>query len=125
MESIIRDTTKYHLVLFSASWCKPCRDEIPLLKQIYNDLKGKLEMVYVSMDEPDTASNWQKLMEKERVSWRSVLAAHDTGSIKRMYCVDGIPQIYLVHPGTNKVELIDINLPLQKQRLYQLINALP
>ena len=37
-EPIIKDTSTYNLVIFSASWCSPCHKQIPLLKEIYKNL---------------------------------------------------------------------------------------
>jgi hypothetical protein len=41
-EDIVQDYSKYNLIVFTASWCKPCLEEIPLLKKIYLDLQTNL-----------------------------------------------------------------------------------
>jgi len=99
-EYIIQDTTKTCLVVFSASWCGPCREEIPLLKEIYKQYHSNLDMVYISTDKKETMDAWKKLMEKEEIPWRSVLAGYDNenGKISEKYFISSIPTTYLVKP---------------------------
>ncbi|NLI36233.1 MAG: redoxin domain-containing protein [Bacteroidales bacterium] len=66
-EQVIIDSKKYNLIVFSASWCGPCREEIPILKHIYNDLNAKLDIVYISIDEAKTVEAWQKLIQMEAI----------------------------------------------------------
>jgi thiol-disulfide isomerase/thioredoxin len=119
-EPIIKDTSKYNLVAFSASWCAPCHKLIPVLKEVYNDLSGKLEIVYVSLDEPDTVENWKQLMKKEQIPWRSVLAVNDVKGITAKYTAQTIPFSLLVHPNGYS-EIIDIRKKEDKEKLYRLV----
>lgn len=119
-EPIINDTSKYNLIVFSASWCAPCHKMIPALKEVYKDFTGKLDMVYVSLDEPGTVENWKLLMKKEEIPWRSVLAMKDVKGIKDKYTVQGIPLSLLVHPNGYS-EIIDIRKKDDKEKLYGLI----
>lgn len=122
-ETIIKDTTKYNLVIFSASWCTPCREEIPLLKKLFSDLHNKLNMVYVSVDEPNTVAEWKNLMQKERIPWRSVLAENDTKKIMRKYFVDGVPYTILVYPG-GLMKKLDIRNASEWAQLYKLVRKI-
>ena len=87
-ETIVIDATKYNLIIFSSSWCGPCIKEIPRLKEIYDDLSYKLDMTYVSIDYPVTVDEWRKLMRKENIPWRSVLAEEDID-----YIIETLPPI--------------------------------
>ena len=123
-EAIIKDTTKYNLVIFSASWCTPCREEIPLLKELFSDLHNKLNMVYVSVDEPNTVTEWKNLMQKEQIPWRSVLAENNTKGIMRKYFVDGVPYVILVYPD-GLMKKIDIRDDSERAQLYKLVGEQP
>lgn len=106
-EPIIQDSTKYNLIVFSASWCRPCHELIPLLKDIYNKSKGKMEITYISLDEKETIPNWKVLMEKEKIPWRSLLADEKLDCVRKAYYVRAIPHAILVMPSMSKV-IIDV-----------------
>jgi len=119
-KAIIEDTTKYNLVVFSASWCRPCREEIPLLQKIFSDLHERLDIVYVSIDTPETVDAWKALMRKERIPWRSVLAAKQIEKIKEKYFMEVVPYIILVYPG-GIMRKIDIRDDSDRAQLYKLV----
>ncbi|MDR3339137.1 MAG: TlpA family protein disulfide reductase, partial [Candidatus Symbiothrix sp.] len=119
LNPIIQDTSKFNLIIFTAWWCKPCREEIPLLKEIYNDLKEYLPMTYVSIDEPETIAAWRELMRQENIPWRSLLAADEIKRIKEKYYVEGIPYTLLIYPD-GSMEIMDIRNDEQRQKLYSL-----
>ncbi len=122
-EPIIVDSTKYNLIVFSASWCGPCRAEIPVLKQMYNDLKERLNIVYVSIDEKGTVAAWQKLVQTETIPWRSLNAYKDVDKVQGQYnMLFGIPYNLLVFPD-GKAELIDVRKAEDKQQLYRLVSG--
>lgn len=120
-ESIVKDNTKYNLVVFSASWCGPCHALIPKLKKANTELKDRLAMTYISMDENSTVKNWIQLMQKENIPWRSLLAKDCIEKIKEKYIVAGIPHAILVYPGGEKAEILDIRLDRDYKRLTKLV----
>ena len=119
-EPIIKDTSKYNLIVFSASWCGPCHKLIPVLKEVLNDLTGKFEIVYVSLDEQGTVEAWKILMKKEQIPWRSVLAMNDVKGIVDKYTAQAIPFSLLVHPN-GYTEIIDLRKKDDKDKLYRLV----
>jgi len=119
-EAIVLDSTKYNLIIFSSIGCKPCIEEIPILKKIYGDLAEKLEMTYVSIDHSRTVEEWRQLMRKENIPWRSVLAEDETGKIQEKYHVRGIPYCLFVHPG-GFMEPIDVRVSTELNYLYKAV----
>lgn len=119
-ESVIRDATKYNLVVFSASWCATCHKLIPLLKEIYRDLKGDLEITYISMDEISTQKQWGETMVKYEIPWRSLIGAKQLDRIRDVYVMRAIPDSYLVFPN-GEFERIDVRKPDDKNKLYELV----
>jgi thiol-disulfide isomerase/thioredoxin len=120
LEPIIQDSTKINLVVFSASWCIPCHKQIPILKEIYNDLKKCIEITYISEDEPKYVDNWRKLMREENIPWRSLLAMNDVEVIQKKYNAIAIPYTLLVYSGSDRLETIDIRIKEDKDKLYSL-----
>jgi thiol-disulfide isomerase/thioredoxin len=123
LEPIIQDSSKFNLVLFSASWCQPCIRQIPIVKEIYKDLGQKLIITYVSIDEERTVENWREKMRTHEIPWRSlmVLTREKSRAIHDDYEVPGVPSAVLVHPNTMKVERLNLWQEEARQRLYQLL----
>ncbi len=93
------DTSKLNLIVFWASWCGPCRKEIPYLKKLKERFASSgLTMVSLSIDKDAFA--WRKAMQEEKMSWQQLIASEKTASeLMAYYHFDGIPFIMLLDKG--------------------------
>ncbi|MCL2416408.1 MAG: thioredoxin domain-containing protein [Bacteroidales bacterium] len=123
LELIVQDSSKFNLILFSASWCAPCIRQIPILKEIYRDLGHKLIMTYVSIDHEQTAESWREKMREYQIPWRSlmVLTREKGRTIQADYAVQGVPDAFLVHPHSMEKERLVLWEETHRQRLYELV----
>lgn len=87
---------KYVLVDFWASWCGPCRAEIPNLKNVYAKYKGdKFEILGVAVWE-ESVDDSKKAMEELGMTWPQILDAESIPT--DLYGISGIPTIILFAP---------------------------
>lgn len=80
---------------FWASWCGPCRQEIPHLKEVYKTYKDKDVVIFsVSIDKDGAA--WRKAMKEENMPWEQVQAPKAGKEVMKQYQFSGIPYILVL-----------------------------
>lgn len=89
MLSSLMPKDKYVMLEFWASWCGPCRGEIPHLVKIHNKYKD-FEIISISIDEKD--AEWQKAMKEEGMVWKQLRNPEGFGGvIQNEYNIQGVP----------------------------------
>lgn len=87
---------KIVLIDFWASWCSPCRQEIPNIVHQYKMYKDKgFEILSVSLD--NNHAKWVKAIAEEGMTWPQICDLQGQGNaIARLYGVSAIPATFLV-----------------------------
>lgn len=84
---------KVVLVNFWATWCTPCRTEMPLLQAQYNKLHSR-GFVVLGVDQQESRGDVRSFLHHLRISYPVVL--DESGSTVATYSVVGIPASFLI-----------------------------
>ncbi len=104
---------KYVYIDVWATWCGPCKAEIPFLKEIEKEYHGKdIQFVSLSIDDDRShKGSWDKAHE----AWKAMVADKELGGIQlfapkgwqtefiQAYKINGIPRFILIDPAGNVV----------------------
>lgn len=83
------------MVVFWATWCGPCRREVPLLKNIHREYSSKgLQMLAVAIDYRETREDVLKFKQTNELPY--TILWDDDNRISQQYEVEGVPTVLLV-----------------------------
>lgn len=113
-ETVFKPSTLFKgkavLIDFWASWCGPCRQAIPVLKQLYETYSSQgIEFVSISVDEKD--ADWKKALSSENMPWTQFQALNGGEEAMKLYQFCGIPHFVLLDQEGN---IISRNLTVKK-----------
>jgi thiol-disulfide isomerase/thioredoxin len=83
------------LIDFWATWCGPCREALPHMKEIAKKFEGQpLVILSVSLDEDERS--WKDFVAKHEMTWSQYRDGKFTGPIATLFAVRAIPQTFTI-----------------------------
>jgi peroxiredoxin len=122
--NLARQTGKVVLVNFWATWCGPCRREIPDLVNLYTELKDEgLVIVGIAVDR-EGAEVVKPFVQEREINYPIVLDP-DQSIESHFDAMYGLPTTYLVNPDGKIVRRILGVFPIEemKPRLQEMLQA--
>lgn len=82
------------VINFWGSWCGPCRDEAPMLQQIYSEYKDQ-GVVFVGIAVKDIESDSIEYIEEFGITYPNVMDIG--GKMEDVYRTQGVPETFVVN----------------------------
>jgi thiol-disulfide isomerase/thioredoxin len=102
---VIDANASCQLLVFWASWCGPCRQEIPTLKTIYNKYQSKgLSIASISIDK--NKDDWSAALSYEKMPWNQFVvdeSAEPEVDIK--YNITAVPSLFLIDKNQKMIKI--------------------
>lgn len=95
---------KYIYVDVWATWCMPCLQEIPYLKEVAEEYKDKnVEFVGISIDSEKDYEKWQNMVKEKELAGVQLYSGGDAwqSDFVKEYNIQGIPRFILIDPEGN------------------------
>ena len=86
---------------FWASWCVPCRKEMPAFESVASELKGRVD--FLGVNEQDTRPGALDLVAKTGVRYPSVVDSG--GTLMSAYGLRGLPNTVFISPDGELLEV--------------------
>ena len=110
---------KVVFVNFWATWCPPCRAEMPMIQDLYNDYKDKIAFVFVTNENWETVEKFYLKNEYNLPTYNAISTPPskftETNSIPASYLIDSNGNIVI-----DKVGAADWN----SKKVRELLNGL-
>ncbi len=91
---------------FWASWCAPCRQEVPALRALHEKYRNDDRIVIIGIAVHDAYNRWLKALEEDKPEWLQLYDAD--GVVARAYEANAIPKYILIDKKGN---IVNMNAP--------------
>ena len=86
---------KVVLINFMATWCEPCKDEMPVLVTAYEKHGNDLIMISIDFDTTESQEDLQEFKEKYNADW--IFAFNNVSEdVADKYDILGIPTTFII-----------------------------
>jgi peroxiredoxin/outer membrane lipoprotein-sorting protein len=111
---------KVVLIDFWATWCGPCREELPSIEKLHKEFSGK-GLVVLGINDEDK-EKVQQFVNQQKLTFPTLLDSG--GAVARTYKVNAIPRVILIDKDGKIVKDITGYYPENEKILRELITKL-
>lgn len=112
---------KYLYVDIWATWCGPCRREIPYMKELITSFKGKnVNFVSVSVDKEK--ADWEKMVSEDPFGNQLFVEGAFQSTLATQFKVNAIPRFLLIDP---QGKIINVSADRPSGKIADILHALP
>ena len=113
------------LVIYWATWCQPCIEEMPLLIELHARISAHISMVAVAVEGIDKATrrNVARLVKKSKLTYDQFVEREEKGTYVQLFSGGGLPA-YALFDATGRLISRDIGSLATKERLAHLESEL-
>jgi thiol-disulfide isomerase/thioredoxin len=105
---------------FWATWCPPCRNEIPNLIDIKNTFKHRnFEIISIDGFERQDDAEAVRFVRERRMDWIHIIDKEKGREIARIYGVNYVPTMFIIKNG--KIAATDLRGDELKARIAELV----
>lgn len=84
---------------FWASWCEPCKEEMPSMQRLYDKFKGQpFEMLAISLDKDGDNAIHQFMKTNQLKLSFPILKDPQEKVSKKLYRITGVPESFIIAP---------------------------
>ena len=89
-----------------ATWCAPCKAEIPHVAALHEEFKNDDRIVFISISVDTRAKVWKKMVEEKNLAWQQFIVEGGTNSFfYKQYAIEFIPRFMLIDKNGIIVEV--------------------
>ena len=113
---------KVVMLNFWASWCEPCKEEMPSMQRLYKQMQGKpFEIIAVSIDKEE--SKMKEFLTKFPVTF-PILRDPDEQIAKKHYAITGVPETFVIDSKGNIIRHVIGSFDWDHPQLIELLKQL-
>lgn len=105
---------KYVMLDFWGTWCGPCIDALPVLKQAYKKFGGS-DFEIIGIANEVRADPFEDFLDQENITWPQILEIYkENSTVQELYSVNAYPTYYLIDP---EGEIVEYGMALSAENL--------